>query len=165
MTIVKRSAINRTNKVVILCKGLKYMLLSQRADYAVRAMVYIAIQEKGKRVQIREAADKQEAPEPFLAKIVQALAVAGLVDTQRGAGGGIALARPAQDITLLQIVEAAEGPIALTRCTYEPGRCPRMERCAVHPVWERVQRVLETHLAAIRLSELAESQRKLTMAA
>lgn len=140
------------------------MLFSQRADYAVRVMVYIACQETGRRVQIREAAEKQEVPVAFLAKIVQALAVAGLVETQRGAGGGLVLARPAQDITLLQIVEATEGPIALTRCTYEPGRCPRSGRCAVHPVWERVQRLLETHLAAIRLSELAESQRKLSVA-
>lgn len=138
------------------------MRLSQRADYSVRMMVDLASMSNGQRTTINEIARRQDVPEPFMAKIASHMATAGLVATQRGTGGGLAMARPADRITLLQIVEAIDGPIALTRCTLELIRCPRSTKCAVHPVWEQAQRQLKELLSHTRLSDIAQAQKVLT---
>lgn len=138
------------------------MRLSQRADYSVRMMVDVASMSNGQRTTINEIARRQDVPEPFMAKIVSHMADAGLVATQRGTGGGLTMARPADSITLLEIVEAIDGPIALTRCTLEPSRCSRSTKCAVHPVWEQTQRQLKELLSHTRLSDIAQAQKVLT---
>ncbi|MFQ5925281.1 MAG: RrF2 family transcriptional regulator [Dehalococcoidia bacterium] len=139
------------------------MLLSQRADYAVRMMVDLACMSNGQWATVSEIAKRQDVAEPFMAKIASQAAGAELVVTQRGAGGGLALARPADSITLLQIVEAIDGPIALTRCTVETSRCPRSNKCAVHPIWEKAQQQLNELLSNTLLSEIAQRQRALAL--
>ncbi|MCL5264367.1 MAG: Rrf2 family transcriptional regulator [Chloroflexi bacterium] len=135
------------------------MQLSRRADYGVRAMIDVASRRQGKRTTIDDISRRQAVPVGFLRRIIAALAVGGLLQTQRGEGGGIILARQADDITLLEILEALEGPIALNRCTFNPSQCPRTSHCAVHEVWARLQRQLTETMGAISLSALAERQR------
>ncbi len=79
------------------------MRLSRRADYATRMMVDLACMSNGQRTTIGEIAQRQDVAEPFMAKIASQAAVAGLVVTHRGTGGGLALAQPVDSITLLQI--------------------------------------------------------------
>ena len=101
------------------------MQISRRADYGVRVILDLATHSENGRTSTHEIASRQNIPSPFLAKIISQLSLAGLVTTFRGAGGGVSLARPSSEITLLNVIEALEGPIELNRCLIEPVRCPR----------------------------------------
>ncbi len=133
------------------------MRLSQKADYAMRMMVDLAGAHGSQRMTIGDIARRQDVPEPFMAKIAMKAAAAGLVDTRRGTGGGVALARPAERITLLEVVEAIDGPIEFMRCTVESGRCSRTAQCTMRPVWEKAKRQFEELLSVTRLSEVTET--------
>jgi Rrf2 family protein len=115
------------------------MEISRRTDYGVRVILDLATLPRDSRTSTQEIADRQNIPTPFLAKIISQLSLAGLVTTFRGAGGGVILARPAAEISLLQVIEALEGPIRLNRCVIEPDACPRNEHCPVHHVWAKAQ--------------------------
>ena len=96
-------------------------------------------------------------PEPFLRRIVGKLAAAGPVVTARGPGDGIRLARPAAEISLLDVVRALEGGVVLNRCVDSPEACPLADACPVQRQWTRVTRNLEADLATVRFSDLATS--------
>jgi Rrf2 family protein len=134
------------------------MQLTREADYAVRAMVELA-GSPGAIVPCKVIQRRQEIPPAHLAKVVQVLRRAGLVRTWRGAGGGVALALPPEEVTLRRVIEAVEGPLALNRCLVEPGACPRDRFCPVHPVWERIQALVVGELEAVTLAALARQGR------
>ena len=134
------------------------MRLSRRADYAMRMMVDLACMSNDQRTTVGEITQRQDVAEPFMAKIASQAAVAGLVVTQRGTGGGLVLAQPADSTTMLQIIEAIDGPLAFNRCTCEPSQCPRFNKCAVHPIWEKAQQQLKDLLVSTVLSEIALEQ-------
>lgn len=130
------------------------MEITRRADYAVRTMVDIASQEEGSMALTSEVAARQGIPAPFLAKIVLALTQANLLRSYRGAGGGLALAQPASQVNLLQIVEAIDGPVSLNRCVLWPEECSRSGACPVHEVWCEAHRLLADHLRRTSLADL-----------
>ena len=132
------------------------MQLTRSADYAVRAMLDIADQTESDegRARTHMVAQRQDIPPALLAKLVPLLVRAGLLDSQRGARGGLSLARPTAEINMLEIVEAIEGPIAVNRCTATPLQCDRMDRCAVHPVWQKAQDYLVDLLQTTTLADL-----------
>ncbi len=133
------------------------MQLTRSADYAVRAMLDIAAQGNDHRVRTHEIADRQDIPAALLAKLVPVLVRAGLLHSQRGAQGGVLLARPAEQINVRQIVEAVEGPIALNRCLETPSQCDRIETCPVYPMWLRAQNNLIDILETTLLTQLLEA--------
>jgi Rrf2 family protein len=136
------------------------MQLTRSADYAVRAMLDIAAQDKRdqERARTHMVAERQDIPPALLAKLVPLLVRAGLLDSQRGARGGLALARPATAISMLEIVEAIEGPIAINRCTATPAQCDKVNHCAVHPVWQKAQEYLVELLRGTSLADLQEGK-------
>lgn len=134
------------------------MLITNQVDYGVRMMVDLAVLGYGKQTSIADIARRQEVPKPFMRKIVSRLVAAELVATKKGKGGGITLNRSADTINLLQAVEAIDGPLAFTRCTETPSRCPRFTSCAVHPIWAKAQQQLREFLASVLLSDIAKSQ-------
>jgi len=97
-------------------------------------------------------------PKSFLAKIFQDLAKSGILRSQRGAGGGFSLARPADQITVLEIIEAIDGKIALQRCLSEVPDCERRESCALCSLFEQAQDRLKEVFSRTTLSELAAKQ-------
>lgn len=133
------------------------MRLTREGDYAVRVLVDLAGRPPGDVVRTEDLTVSTGVPRPYLAKIVQALARARLVQTRPGPGGGVALLGPPAGITLRQMVEAVEGPIRLNRCLVRSGECPRDAFCAVHPVWARIQSVLVRELEAVSAKDLAEA--------
>ena len=139
------------------------MRLSQKADYAMRMMVDLACMSDSQWVDVGEVAQRQDVAKPFMAKIASQAAVAGLVVTHRGTGGGLALAQPADSITMLQIIEAIDGPMALNQCTFEPTRCPRSNKCAVHAIWKKAQQQFNELLSDTLLSEVAQAQKALAL--
>jgi len=132
------------------------MQLSRRGDYGIRAMLDIAVVPDGKRALTHEIARRQDIPRVFLTKIIAQLTRAGLLRTYRGASGGVTLSRAPAEITLLDIVEAVEGPIALNRCTMTPSTCDRDDLCPVCSVWEQAQQQLETLLRGVNLANVAK---------
>lgn len=132
------------------------MQVSRRVDYGIRAMVDIASLPANSIASTRDVAKRQEIPQIFLTKIVTRLMRAGLVGTQRGAAGGIYLARPAEEINMLDIVEAVDGCVALNHCTQLPSKCKRDAYCPSRPVWQRVQEDMLRTLKEARLSDLTK---------
>ncbi len=124
-------------------------------EYAIRAMLHLASLRFGTVAQISEISRQWEIPENFLRKISAQLSNAGLVASQRGLGGGITLARPAEVITLLDIIEAVEGKISLNKCLMCDAFCPRDSWCAVHLVWGEAQDKLKEVLTSKSLAQLA----------
>jgi Rrf2 family protein len=103
-------------------------------------------------------AQRQDIPPALLAKLVPLLVRAGLLDSQRGARGGLLLARAASEINMLEIVEAVEGPIAINRCTATPVQCDKVDKCAIHPVWQKAQDYLVNLLKDTSLKDLQNNQ-------
>jgi len=101
-------------------------------------------------------AQRQDIPPALLAKLVPLLVRAGLLDSQRGARGGLVLARSASEISMLEIVEAIEGPIAINRCTATPVQCNKVDRCSIHPVWQKAQDYMVDLLRSTSLEDLQE---------
>ncbi|MBN9662002.1 MAG: Rrf2 family transcriptional regulator [Acidobacteria bacterium] len=131
------------------------MQLTRAADYAVRVMLHLASVPSGGRVTLSEFANFGDAPEAFLSKVLQALTRAGLTLSHRGVSGGYTLARPAEAITLLDVVEALEGPLQLNICIGPDGFCGRSGWCSVHLVWQEAQDALTSVLRAHTIAALA----------
>ncbi len=118
------------------------MQITRQADYAVRAVLFLSGLDNGRRAPTSEIARKQHIPPSFLAKIVSQLSVAGVVQTSRGARGGVSLARAADEISLLEVVEAIDGPIMLNECVFDANACVFGDDCPVHDVWCNAQKTL-----------------------
>ncbi|WP_128891405.1 SUF system Fe-S cluster assembly regulator [Erythrobacter sp. HKB08] len=130
------------------------MRLSNLADYAVVTMTQAARHCGGGRVSASELAAETGLPAPTVQKLVSKLTAAGLLRSVRGAKGGLQLARPAAAISVADIVEAVEGPIALTACI-DGTDCAVDHNCAVKPHWPVVNEALRGALADIPLTQLA----------
>ncbi len=130
------------------------------ADYAVVTMSAAARHCGGVRVSAAQLADETGLPVPTVQKLVSRLTSAGLLRSTRGVGGGLKLARPAAAITLADIIEAVEGPIALTPCV-DSGRsdCALDQGCSVKPHWGIVGTAVRSALADVPLTRLAEQVR------
>ncbi|MEZ5710000.1 MAG: SUF system Fe-S cluster assembly regulator [Blastomonas sp.] len=131
------------------------MRLSSLADYAVVLMVAAARHCGGLRSNARQLAEETGVPLPTAQKLVSRLAAAGLIESVRGAGGGFRLSRPPAMISLADIVEAVEGPIAITACTDSLTHDCAMEgHCHVRPHWQVVNHTLRSALAEVSLARL-----------
>ncbi|HSB88744.1 MAG TPA: Rrf2 family transcriptional regulator [Anaerolineales bacterium] len=124
------------------------MQITKQADYAVRAVLYLAKLSDGRRAPTSQIARDQKIPPSFLAKIVSQLSVAGMVQTSRGARGGVTLAREPSEISLLEVIEAIDGPIALNECVTDASVCTFGSDCPVHGVWCESQARLVKDLSA-----------------
>ena len=133
------------------------MRLSNFADYAVVTMSAAARHCGGARTSAGELAAETGLPAPTVAKVVSKLTAAGLLRSVRGAKGGLQLARPAAAISLADIVEAVEGPIALAACI-EGEDCAAHHDCRVRPHWPIVNETLRGALAGVPLTRLSQQE-------
>jgi|SRR5688572_27558215 FeS assembly SUF system regulator len=133
------------------------MRLTHLADYAVVIMTAAARREAGARLSASELAQETGVPLPTTQKLMGRLAAEGLLTSVRGASGGFALARPADAITLVDIVEAVEGPIAMTMCADGVNHdCVLDAHCRVKPHMGVVGNAIRGALGAVSLTELAQ---------
>jgi len=128
------------------------MHLTRAGDHAIRALLVLLRQPPGGRVTSYKLAEETKIPAEFLRKILSALARAKILRSVRGPTGGVRLARKPEEITLLDVVEAVEGPLALNECTKTPPACPRVQHCVIHPVWKQAQDRLRETLASATLA-------------
>jgi Rrf2 family protein len=137
--------------------------ISRKIEYGTRAMLYLASLPDGMTTSFREIARQMDIPEEFLAKILKILVKAKLVKSVRGSHGGVrgshggySLARPASQVSFLDVIEAVEGPVSVNVCT-EPGEggCRFTNACSMYGVWAQGQeRMLEVYRST-KLDKLA----------
>jgi Rrf2 family protein len=132
------------------------MQITRQADYAVRAVLYLAKMGQERRAATSQIAQEQQIPPSFLAKIVSQLSVAGLLQTSRGARGGVSLARDPDQITLLEVVEAIDGPILLNECVAGNGACIFGDDCPMRPIWCEAQAELVQRLKLTTFSQFIQ---------
>jgi Rrf2 family protein len=128
------------------------MRLSRNAHYAIRTVIDLALRARGISAEI---ARRQGIPQAYMAKVVHELSRAGILRTYRGTRGGVALAKAAGAVTLRDVVEATEGPIALNLCVVW-GDCPCPQPCPVRASLAQLQTAMEREMEAITVEQLAQ---------
>jgi Rrf2 family protein len=129
------------------------MQITRQADYAVRAVLHLAQVKNGDRTSTSTIAKEQGILPSFLAKIISQLSITGLLHTLRGARGGVTLARDPKEITLLEVIEANDGPIQLNECVGDNGVCTFDKDCPIRSVWCEAQDEL---VARLRRTDFAQ---------
>ena len=132
------------------------MQITRQADYAVRAVLHLARNGEA-RTATSTIAEEQRIPPSFLAKIVSQLSIAGLLHTSRGARGGVTLARTPKEITLLEVIEAIDGPIQLNECVGDTGTCTFDANCPLRPVWCDAQEDLVKRLRGTNFADMVSN--------
>lgn len=140
------------------------MFHGHSAEVAIRATLYLAGRPPGELSPVREIAKAAKLPTPYLSKVIQRLAQAGLVRTFRGPGGGIELGKSPEAITLWSLIGATDGAGDMKRCAFGIGECSPNNPCPLHERWvplrNEFQKLLEaTSLAQLR-RELTETRGK-----
>ena len=130
--------------------------ISRRIDYAVRIMIELGMQPEGAFLSARRVSSRTAVPKAFLHKITADLVRAGLILTQTGPSGGLALQKPANDVSLLDVVEAIDGPVCLNICLVRPQECNRDRFCPGHEVWGKLQLLVVNELRKAILADLVE---------
>ena len=131
------------------------MQLTRAADYAIRVMIHLAGLPHGTRASRGDLAMAAQCPDQFLSKVLQALTRAGLVTSHRGNTGGFELPEAHNHASVLEIVEAVEGPIHLNVCLGNAEPCERQSWCPAHNVWREAQDAMTTVLRTSTIDELA----------
>ncbi len=131
--------------------------LGHKGDYSVRAVLDLARHYGQGRRKSREIASEMEIPRKYLPQVLANLIHHGLLVSAAGPRGGYSLARTPADISLLDVVEAAEGPVEAEQCALRGGPCDWDHVCPLHESWARGQALLIQHLAATSFAELAEN--------
>lgn len=132
------------------------LTLGKRADYTVRAVLDLARhQATGGRRKARQIAEAMAVPASYLPSLLAELVRAGVVVSTAGPGGGYALARPALEVSLLEVIEVAEGRIGSRECVLRGGPCRWEDACAVHEPWAEAQEALRSSLAGTSFADLA----------
>ncbi len=128
--------------------------LGRRGDYSIRATMDLALHVGKGRRKTREIAAEMDIPERYLRQILAMLVREGFLTAVAGPTGGYELARPPSEVTLLDIVEAAEGPVRRDACALRGGACDWDDVCPLHDSWARAQNALATELARTTFGDL-----------
>ena len=131
------------------------MQITRASDYAVRVMIHLASLPPGSTVRQSELTKVTDVSGHFLSKVLQQLVRSRLIRSQRGAGGGYVLATPADRVSLLDVVEAVEGPVRLNQCIEEEPPCERKAWCPAHEIWAEAQAAVTNVLGAASMATLA----------
>ncbi len=133
------------------------MQFTRKGDYALRAMAYLASSRGTTPHTIDEISEESNIPRHFLAKILKDLTQANLLIAVKGAKGGYSLARRPTDISLLEVIEASVGPLALNICLEGRDRCAELSTCGMYPIWQKASDSLRDIFGNAKLSSLQKS--------
>lgn len=136
------------------------LIFSSHCEYALQAVVFLALQKEGERVSIRDLTKKLDIPYHFLAKILQDLSRKGLLNSLKGPGGGFTLGMPAREITLFHVVEAIDGLDLTQKCVMGFPECSGKHPCAVHDKWALLRDGIYTMLVSKNVAQLAAEMKK-----
>jgi Rrf2 family protein len=136
--------------------------VSTRGDYASRALLSLALRDNySSPTSVRDLAERTGLPQPYLEQILLSLKGVGLVRSKRGVGGGYVLARPAEAITLAEIVAAVDGPINAGDFgePHQDGACDHEGQCVLLGVWADVGNHMREHLSSFTLADMVDQAR------
>ncbi len=129
------------------------MYLSRPAEYALRAMTYLARQDPGARILTRDLAEAINVPAPFLSKIMRRLTAVGILDAKKGHHGGFVLAKPPARVRFIDILRAVDFEPALDHCLFGLGNCDSQNPCPLHPEWSALKGQIEQWARAHTLGD------------
>lgn len=132
------------------------MQLPQTAEYALRAMAELATLDDGETVRSEDLAERTNVPPPYMAKVLRRLVSAGLLDVQRGPGGGFRLARPPAQIRFAEVFEAVDAA-PTDGCAFGYDRCDSNNPCLLHGAWSPIKANIQSWAAETTLADVADS--------
>jgi Rrf2 family protein len=132
--------------------------LTKKADYGLIAMRHLAAHADLGACSAKDLADMYSLPQEALAKLLQRLVKAGLLQSQQGTNGGYTLARDPKSISALDVIHALEGPLFMTSCTTAKGNCEQTTRCTVREPLRKVSKSIEEVLSRLTIWEMAEHE-------
>ncbi len=137
------------------------MKLSTKGRYGLKAMFELALQYDKDSVSLNIIADRQKVSVNYLEQLIAPLRKKGLVISTRGAQGGYRLARSPEDITVKEILEILEGPLAPTTCVAEgeEDSCSKAEYCVTRLIWERMREAIDDVVRSTTLADMVEDQK------
>ncbi len=141
---------------ISLCKVCRVIRINKLTDYGIVIAVRIAKEESERLHTAREIAEDTHVPQPTVTRLLKQLARSGILTSTRGAAGGYSLAQPAETIPVARLVEALEGPIALTECSNTVCSCALEDDCAVEAPWQTVSLAVRNTLETVTLADMAQ---------
>ncbi len=134
--------------------------VTKKAEYAISALVELALH-PDEYISSKEIAKRQNIPPNFLPQIIATLGSRGWVEGVRGPGGGVKLLTSPSQITVREVVELIEGPVAITRCLMREGGCSQLGRCPLHSIWAQAQEALLKVLGDTTMRDVVDSHNAL----
>jgi Rrf2 family protein len=132
-------------------------LITRDTDYALRAVCFIA-KRKGEIVPVSQLVKELKVPQPFLRKLLQVLSKKGLLYSQKGMGGGFRLSRTAEEISLLDLLAAFQGPLQLNECVLKKRRCPQIEKCPLKKKISSLEKYVIRQLSPVTVGSLIKEK-------
>lgn len=136
------------------------MFPSTKARYGLRAMIELAKDYGKGALQLKEVARRQGLSEKYLEHLFRFLRMGGLIRSIRGASGGFALSRPPKEISVLEVVQALEGPLDPVECVSNREICEKVDYCVTREVWMGLKEVVCCYLSSLDLETLAREDRE-----
>ncbi len=132
------------------------MIVSQTAEYALRAMAWLATVPRGEPIRATDLSTSTGIPPHYLSKVLRRLVLADLLVSQKGQGGGFMLARPAAEIPFIEILSAVDAYPTEGRCAFGWGTCDDAHPCPLHGVWSRLNDHIHEWASSTNLQEIAD---------
>jgi len=134
--------------------------ISKMTDYAIMVMVQLH-RRSGEVLSAQALAGAARLELPTVSKVLKLLVKTGLVESYRGVAGGYSLLRNAQEVSVAEIIEAIEGPIAMTECSIEEGICAQESKCSLRGNWQRISLAISQAMSGVSLAEMAIPEKPL----
>jgi len=136
------------------------MKLSTRARYGTRVLLELALRWGEGPVLLKDIAQMQEIPLPYLQQLIGPLVKTGIIKTTRGIRGGISLLKPPNEVRLSEVVQLLEGSIAPVKCVDNPETCPRSDLCVTHDIWDEIKKTMGRVLESTTFENLVKRKRE-----
>lgn len=132
------------------------ILFSNRCELAIQTMLYLSSEGEEKLIAVQEIAERMDIPRQFAAKVMQELVAAKLAISQKGKNGGFTLAKPAREITIIEIIKAIDGSDIFSKCVLGFPGCSLNEPCPIHIEWGKIRLDLKTTFTKYSLNDLKD---------
>ena len=136
------------------------MKLSTKGRYGTRTLLDLALHWGEGLVPLKDIAQRQEIPLPYLEHLIAPLIAGGLIRSTRGPQGGVSLLKPPEEIKLSEVIQLLEGSIAPVECVDNPDAYPRSDLCVTRDIWDEVRKAIDGVLESTTLQNLVERQRQ-----
>ena len=135
------------------------MKISTKGRYGLRILLDLALHAKESPRQMKEIAQSQQISEKYISRLILSLNKAGLIISLRGAKGGLQLAKPPKEITLLDIIETMEGPLCIVECVTDKAFCKKSGDCSACKVWSALNKKIKKQMQEVTLKDLLKSEK------